>query len=51
MRLASSLQLAAIAAFTLAVIAQIVGKNTAATMLFVVAAAGFLATIILKKRS
>lgn len=50
MRLARSLQLAAIAAFTLAVIALALGKSLAATALFMVAAVGFLATVILQRR-
>lgn len=49
-RLAGSLQLAAIAAFTLAVIALTLGKDLVATALFFVATAGFLATIILQRR-
>ena len=50
MRRTSSLQLAAIAAFTLAVIALVLEKHTVATVLFVVAMAGFLAIIFLQRR-
>jgi hypothetical protein len=49
-RRVGSLQLAAIAALALAVIALALGKNVVATILFVVAAAGFLATIFLQRR-
>ena len=50
MRLASFLQLTAIAAFALAVISLILEKQAVATVLFVVASAGFLATILLQRR-
>ncbi len=50
MRLARSLHLSAIAAFTLAVIALVLGEHLAATVLFFVAAAGFLVTLILQRR-
>lgn len=50
MRLARSLHLSAIAAFTLAVIAMILGEQRAATVLFAIAAAGFLAALILQRR-
>jgi hypothetical protein len=49
-RLARSLQLGAIAAFTLAVIALVRGKSLAATVLFIVAAVGFLIVLILQRR-
>jgi hypothetical protein len=49
-RLAGFLQLAAIAAFALVVIALIPGKNFVGTLLFFIATAGFLATIILQRR-
>jgi hypothetical protein len=49
-RLAGLLQLTAIAAFALAVISLILEKHTVATVLFVVASAGFLATILLQRR-
>ena len=49
-RLAGALNLVAIAAFALAVIALILGNNLLATVLFGVAAAGFLATMILQRR-
>jgi hypothetical protein len=49
-RLAGSLHLTAIAAFALAVIALILGKHLVATVLFVIASAGFLATIVLQRR-
>jgi hypothetical protein len=49
-RLAGLLQLTAIAAFALAVISLILEKHIAATILFVVASAGFLATILLQRR-
>ena len=45
-----SLHLAAIAAFALAVIAMLIGEHLLATALFVVAAAGFLGTLILQRR-
>ncbi len=44
------LQLTAIAVMALAVIALALGKNVVATVLFVVAAVGFLATIVLQRR-
>jgi multisubunit Na+/H+ antiporter MnhF subunit len=44
------LQLTAIAVLALAVIALALGKNVVATVLFVVAAVGFLATIFLQRR-
>lgn len=50
MRLARTLHLSAIAAFTLAVIALVLGENLAATVLFLSAAACFLATLILQRR-
>ena len=50
MRLAGFLQLTAIAAFALAVISLILKKHAVATVLFVVASAGFLATILLQRR-
>jgi hypothetical protein len=50
MRLVRSLHLAAIAAFTLAVIAMLLGEQLVATVLFVKATAGFLATLILQRR-
>ena len=50
MRLARSIHLSAIAAFALAVIALILGEHLAATVLFVLAAGGFLATLILQRR-
>jgi hypothetical protein len=49
-RLARSLQLGAIAAFTLAVIALARGGSLAATVLFIVAAVGFLIVLILHRR-
>jgi hypothetical protein len=49
-RLARSLQLGAIAAFTLAVIAFALGEIVAATVMFVVAAVGFLVVLILQSR-
>ena len=50
MRRVGSLQLAAIAVLALAVLALALGKNVVATILFVAAAALFLATIILQRR-
>ncbi len=50
MRLARSLHLAAIAAFALAIIAMVLGEQLAATVLFAIAAAGFLAALILQRR-
>ena len=44
------LQLTAIAVLALAIIALALGKNFVATVLFVVAAVGFLATIFLQRR-
>jgi hypothetical protein len=49
-RLAGFLQLTAIAAFALAVIALILGKLVVGTLLFFISAAGFLATMILQRR-
>ncbi len=50
MRLARSLQLGAIAAFALAVIALALGRSLAATVLFMAAAVGFLMVLILQRR-
>ena len=50
MRLVRSLYLAAIAAFAVAIIAMVLGEHLAATVLFVIAAAGFLASLILQRR-
>ena len=50
MRLARYVQLSAIAAFTLAVIALALGESLVATVLFMVAAVGFLTTLILQRR-
>ncbi len=50
MRPAGALHLASIAALALAVVFLILGKDVAATVLFVGAAAGFLATMILRRR-
>ncbi len=50
MRLVRVLHLAAIAAFTLAVITLVLERHLVATGLFVVASAGFLATIVLQRR-
>ncbi len=50
MRLARSIHLSAIAAFVLAVIAMLLGEHLAATAFFVIATAGFLATLILQRR-
>lgn len=50
MRLARFLHLSAIAAFALAVIALVLEQHLAATVLFFVAAAGFLATLIIQRR-
>ena len=50
MRLVRSLHLSGIAAFTLAVISFVLGKHLAATILFVIAALCFLATLILQRR-
>jgi multisubunit Na+/H+ antiporter MnhF subunit len=44
------LQLTAIAALALAVIALALGQNLVSTVLFVIAAVGFLATIFLQRR-
>jgi hypothetical protein len=49
-RLARSLHLAALAAFALAVIALIMGEHLVATVLFFMAAVGFLASLILQRR-
>ena len=49
-RFARSLHLAAIAAFVLAVIALALEESLVATVLFMVAAAGFLTTLILQRR-
>jgi multisubunit Na+/H+ antiporter MnhF subunit len=49
-RRVGSLQLSAIAVLALAVIALALGRNVVATILFVVAAVGFLATIFLQRR-
>jgi hypothetical protein len=45
-----SLQLGAIAAFTLAIIAFALGESLASTVMFVVAAVGFLIVLILQRR-
>ena len=50
MRLARSLHLSAIAAFALAVITLFLGEHIAATVLFVIAAVGFLAAMVLHRR-
>jgi hypothetical protein len=50
MRLARSLHLAALAAFALAVIALILGEHLVATVLFLIAAVGFLTSLILQRR-
>ncbi len=50
MRLAGALHLASIAALALAVVVLILGKDAAATVLFVGAGAGFLGTMILRRR-
>jgi hypothetical protein len=50
MRLVRSLHLSGIAAFALAVIFLVLGEHLAATVLFVIAAACFLATLILQRR-
>jgi redox-regulated HSP33 family molecular chaperone len=49
-RLARSLQLGAIAAFTLAVVAFALGETVAATVMFMVAAVGFLVVLVLQRR-
>ncbi len=49
-RPARALHLAAIAAFALAVVALARGNDLAATVLFALAAAGFLATMVLQRR-
>jgi hypothetical protein len=49
-KLARSLLLSAIIAFTVGVIALAPGASLAATVLFVVAAVGFLATLVLLRR-
>ncbi|HEU4493339.1 MAG TPA: hypothetical protein VFR69_04075 [Rubrobacteraceae bacterium] len=45
-----SIQLGAIAAFAVAVIALALGKSLAATVMFAVAAVGFLIVLILQRR-
>ena len=50
MRPARYLHLVAIVAFIFAVIALAVGKQLASTVLFMVAAVGFLTTFILQRR-
>jgi multisubunit Na+/H+ antiporter MnhF subunit len=50
MRPARYLHLAAIVAFILAVIALALGESLAATVMFIVAAVGFLTTLILQRR-
>ncbi len=50
MRFTRSLHLSAIAAFALAVIAMVLGRHLVATILFVIAATGFLVTLILQRR-
>ncbi|HSL01244.1 MAG TPA: hypothetical protein VK869_12985 [Rubrobacteraceae bacterium] len=50
MRLARFLHLSAIAGFAIAVVALLLEQHLAATVLFFVAAAGFLATLILQRR-
>jgi hypothetical protein len=50
MKLARSLLLSAIAAFTVRVIALALGVSLAALVLFVVSAVGFLATLVLLRR-
>jgi heme A synthase len=49
-RPAGALQLTAIAVLTLGIIALVLEKNLVATVLFVIAAALFLATIFLQRR-
>jgi Flp pilus assembly protein TadB len=49
-RLARSLHLGAIAALTFAVLALASGKQLVATVLFIVAAVGFLIVLILQRR-
>jgi hypothetical protein len=49
-RLARSLHLGAIAALTFAVLALALGKQLVATVLFIVAAVGFLVVLILQRR-
>jgi hypothetical protein len=49
-RFAHSLQLDAIAAFTLAIMALALGESLAATVMFVVAAVGFLAVLVVQWR-
>jgi hypothetical protein len=49
-RLVRSLQLGAIAAFTLAVIALALGRSLASTVMFIVAAVGFLVVLIMQRR-
>ena len=50
MRFTRSLHLVAIAAFTLAVIAMFMREQLAATILFLIATAGFLATLVIQRR-
>jgi hypothetical protein len=50
MKLARSLLLSAIAAFTVGVIALALGASLAALVLFVVSAVGFLATLVFLRR-
>jgi hypothetical protein len=50
MRLVRTLHLSGIAAFALAVIFLVLGEHLAATVLFVIATACFLATLILQRR-
>ena len=49
-KLARSLQLSAIGAFALAVIALAAGESIASTVLFTIAAIGFLAALLLQRR-
>jgi hypothetical protein len=49
-RLARSLQLGAIAAFAVGIIALARGEMVGATVMFVVAAVGFLVVLILQRR-
>ena len=50
MRFARSLHLSAIAAFTLAVVAMVLGEHLVGTALFSIAAVGFLVALILQRR-
>lgn len=50
MRVARFLHMSAIVAFALAVVALLLEEHLAATVLFFVAAAGFLATLVLQRR-